>query len=430
MIILCIFYIILCIFYAFFLRNINVISKRLLLCFQIVWTIAFTLLVWNPINFYPINTYTYILVLVNVLSFSLGYYIIICKSKACKYFHITKLIANIERLSSNKYFKILSILILIYTTYIFATNIRTLLLYQSLSNVRDLYFEDADKLYGANFSLIRDFVLTPFSSIVTPIFAYLCYKRINIWTIIYGVFLFENASLSGGRFGYVKIFIGFLFVLFCILINEPQKKIIRFVSIITSVFFFIIISTTMLRSGNLTISTKSIADSKNETLEQFAIYVSGPIAALNYSIENDYVRKLGGHTFGAATFCSVDRLIQPIVKIFNPTRLPVSNDFIGFKQENLISIYPSHGTYNALYTAILFFWMDYGFLGVLILPFIIGSIFARSVINLFKTSNVASFVIVYWLFAKCLHSIFDYALISSLDLLFWCALLYWSKIRK
>ena len=62
---------------------------------------------------------------------------------------------------------------------------------------------------------------------------------------------------------------------------------------------------------------------------------------------------------------------------------------IGFKQKNMISISSDRNSYNALYTAVLFFYLDFGILGVIFLPFFFGMVFRYLIKLVYLKNNVA-----------------------------------------
>lgn len=405
----------------------DLLSKRILYCFLGIWFVAVVVVIWNPIDFYPISSYTFLLVYLNIISFTLGFISYKIPLKRISGSNLDRLGFNIDAFINNNVFRLVLGIAILYTTSLIIKNYQTMILYESLSYTRDAYFEDAGKLYGAHFVLLRDYFLNPLAIVLIPVFAYCCYKK-RIWESIFiGVFLLEHASLSGGRFDYARILFGLVFVIFCVWSKKISKRIVFAFGAVFAVFVGIIMITTMLRSGNLDISKEGINESQEDVSDQIALYIGGPIAALNYAIDNDYVNKMGGHTYGICTFNPFDHLLQPVIKFVNPQRLPASNKFIGYKQENMIRITPLTGGYNGLYTAILFFYMDFGVLGVLFLPFILG-LFVRFVFyNLYKCNNVPALALASWFFGKVLYSVFDFDAVSYLPVFYFLIYYIWSR---
>lgn len=411
-------------------KGMDATSKKILYCFLGIWFVALLIVVWNPFGFYPISVYTYFLVYLNVLSFVLGFSMLSTPKRLYKKFNVFKLETSIEVVLNSTVFKILMAITLLYTTALMVKNYQTVMLYQSLGELRVAYFEDPGKLYGTHYVILRDVLLNPLSIILTPIFAYSCYRK-KVWNIVLtGLFLFEHASLSGGRFGYVRIIFGLIFVMYCVYKIKVSKKNVLPLSALVGFYVGILIFTTMLRSSSFDMTKGSTSGTREEITSQIGIYVGGPIAALNYAVENDYISVMGGYRYGICTFSSVDRLIQPIAKIFDPSRLPASNKFIGYKQENLIGIAPQAERYNALYTAILFFYLDFGLIGVLFIPFLIGIFIRYLIFNLYRYANLPSLVLACWFFMKMMYSIFDYDFISVFYIFYFVLFFIWCHAKS
>ena len=139
---------------------------------------------------------------------------------------------------------------------------------------------------------------------------------------------------------------------------------------------------------------------------------------------------MGGYSYGVCTFCSVDRFLQPFLKVINPQRLPASNKFIGFKQDNMISISSERNSYNALYTAVLFFYLDFGLLGVIFLPFFFGMVFRYLIKLVYLKNNAAILSLASWIYVKFMTSNLDLYFISYLDILTVIALLIWINMAS
>ena len=421
-------------FFYIILRNIwqsriDRMSRLSIASFVIMWAFVVLTTLWNPGGMYPVSTYSFVLVFVNVVFFTIGFISIKNKKRNVNTWddrNFAYIFEHyVDKVVESRPFLVIIVLAVIYTSSRFFTNFQTMIISQSLSDVRGSYYENADALYGTGFSLIRDWILTPLSKISIPLFAYLLFKRKNSLCLLLGVYLFEYASLSGGRFGYATVIAGVFFVIICVFHYENKKKRYVIMGAMAGVFFFLLISVTLLRSGVMQISGSAAANNSETLSNQMAIYMTGPIGAFDYAIKKDYVNQLGGHTYGVATFCSIDRLLQPILKIIDPSRLPMSNAFIGYKQENMIRIFDFFGSYNALYTWILFFYMDFGFIGVVVLPLLFGILFRNLFIQFRRKPTVPMLVILTWMFDVCLHSIYDFSLISHMHPIMLIALWIW-----
>ncbi len=115
-------------------------------------------------------------------------------------------------------------------------------------------------------------------------------------------------------------------------------------------------------------------------LEQIGIYVLGPFRALDYAVNQPFMFQL---QFGRLTFAAIDEVIGLPMRILG-FDYPIMNRELGaIIQDDQIFIGTSE--FNALYTAVLRFYYDFGVPGVLGFSFLLGAV-VRSSVQWFQTS--------------------------------------------
>ena len=95
---------------------------------------------------------------------------------------------------------------------------------------------------------------------------------------------------------------------------------------------------------------------------------------------------------------------------------------ISFKQNETIQVSSDVPNFNALYTALFWFYLDYGILGIVVFPLLFGLLLRGSILLMLRHFNFANIILVFCIFHKIMHFVFDYSFITFHDLLFLLAL--------
>ena len=369
-----------------------------------------------------VSDYTILVMMFGVLSFSLGFLF-----KKIKY---SGGVANTVSYQINKVIKspiFISIICMlsIYVYVLLIVFFKQLFFYQSLSDVRTDYY--AHEMYGPQFAQLNTFLLQPFSIICLPVFAYLLFFKRNWKCLLIGFFLFGYYSLGGGRIDYMRILLALLFLMLIISekISIKTKRAMLFIIGGIAVGFIIVSSAG--RSEAIGVNREAL-EIGTETAKEHAItYSAGPIAAFDVAMEQDYVHRLGGYQHGGLTGSS---LIQMSNLFFSRLgfRIPQPLDkFVLIKQGDFIEIGDDYRSWNALYTANVFFYLDFGIVGVIVLPFFFGVLFRTLIGRLYKYRNLQFVIIVNYLFFVVVCSVMDFGFTSGYVLLLFIILYIWGR---
>ena len=311
------------------------------------------------------------------------------------------------KIHNSKFFILLVVIATVISIVLFAIMRVVLAQVGDLGEIRTMFYDGS--LFGGAIGWVMTFFLTPIHYICIPLFGYGLFFKRDWKTIIISVFLLSYVSLSGGRFGYLRIAAGVLFVLFC-MFNEIKLKrkqwMILIISLVGLVYFMALVS-----------NARSVYDGSffENTFYSFLHYLCGPMSAFDYAINNDYVRQMGGYTLGRLTFSSIDDLLYLFMRvlgfrIYNP--MPA---LIELKQDTQIVI--GDTTWNALYTAVLYYWLDGGIIGCVLFPFLIGIGF-RYLVRVFYYYRTWPFLVILALFFQVnMHSVSDFEFSSPFNLI-------------
>ncbi len=395
------------------------LSQRLLYLYLGYWFVA---LLWAVMQISGLNytsNYTLILLCINVLSFTIGYYMF--KISPSNKISVNQVEAAVELLMSKTYFKTLLIVSTVLALFLFSIYFQRIMYYQSIYDVRSEYYEN--ELYGGWFPYLNYFLLWPLAIVVMPVFAYSIFYKRNIYTLIMAIYLVAYESLSGARGGYVTIIIGFVFVIYC-LFNAVKRSNPRSIVILASsvvALLLIIFLTTAGRMGIVGSSKNAVKEGMDETFYQIGIYTAAPIVAFDYSIKNNYSSQIGGLKYGKLTLASVEELYNLFASRIGMA-VPMSDlqKFYSIKQKEFIVVGNNESVtahYNALYTVALWFYLDFGLIGVIIIPFICGIFVRWIILQTYRRFSVPMLAVCFVASSYMINSVKDFYLHSGYALL-------------
>ena len=419
------FIIILAILYYILLSSMRIDkpSKIVLVVFSAYWFFALYMSTLSPYGLDIPSLGTYVMLVVLVISFTLGFLIVrpITKFKPS---YEKSLQLSCSQLVDNIFFKVVVVVVAGYTLSKLIIFRDSLILYQSSAMMRDGFFDGS--LYGAEFPYINLF-LSPLFVFLSPIFFYQCFHKRNIFCICNGLFLLGYTIISVSRFGFVRIFLAFFLMEFVLSASQFTKKRKLIISgIIGVIAFFAIALTTIVRSEGI---GSSLSSGEEKTQEHLITYTCGPIVAFDKAIHNHYVEDVGGYQWGGLTLTSFESLLKMVLDKTIGVDINVSINNFSFKQERIIRVGKNH-TWNALYTAAAFFYLDLDVIGIAIFPFLIGVLFRLAMIAFFRRPSYAALVIVYMFFKGAVFSVIDYDFVDPFYSLMLIGLVLYESIHK
>lgn len=402
------------------------LSKTVIYSYVGVWAIAFITSTLRLYGLYEVSNYSMILLMLHVLAFTVGFWAFPIPKSCAAQIDVKEIKPHVEKLYNQVWFKFLVVVSTILMMFFFS-KYYALIAVKDLAEIRGDYYDGV--LYGPFFGSIKEFIFTPVSLLLLPLFAYSSfYKRDWIWLLM-GFFLMVSMTLSGGRLGYIRIAVIFFFIIVCVFNGVKNKFKFFTISLVTLLsLFFILTVTTSSRLGQS--FSGNLKSASELTVQQMVEYVEMPVGAFNYAIENDYLGKMGGYSYGRLTFCGVEAVAYSVLgKVGIPVHRYVA-DLAPLQQESLIPIADEEQTWNALYTSVLYYYLDLGLVGVIIFPFLFGLLFRFLIKKLYNLRNVFMIIIVATVFYKVILSVLQFGMGSHVELIVLILLYYFANKNK
>lgn len=391
-------------------KNVDSVSKRIYVPYILIWGAGLYLSRQGINGMFMPHDSTIIILLVHLMSFTTGYLYVKINPKTSTLCRNDKLPLTIEILIKNKLFKVIFYITLFYCLYLLLRFTDLILFYGAMGEFRQEYFEGG--IYGKLYEVLNPLVLLPFVMILMALFGYLVINRSNIYTYLIGLYLLVHSSLKAGRGAFVNIILAVVYSFFCMAdFNGVHKKstrklyilIIGFIVFIYSIMSFMSIG----RDGNLDFNSQSLKDGIEMTNEHVVSYVSGPIVAFDIAIRSDWEQKIGGHQYGRIILAPFDDLLYYLSMIMHPILgTPIHERPIvkvaKFTQE---SFDIGNMSWNALYTSCFYYYLDFGIIGVLVIPFIMGVLVRLLIKKFYQYQSFSLYSLLCMVFLIMINSI-------------------------
>lgn len=394
----------------------DITSRRMLKIFVIYWLISIVLTFFQIYGIPEVSSYTYILVILGVFSFCIGYLLIARKRNNTLHISKDDISKQVEGVVDNVPYLVVLIIASIYIYILLVVFFGRIMYYGSLSNVRTDYY--SGELYGPMFPQINAFILRPLYLFTLPVFAYLILYKRNWVCFLSGFYLFGYESLGGGRIGYIRIVLAVVFLAYCLLGTfEKHKRKGRFVAIFGGVLIFALLSVvSAARKGETGKDVDTGMFGVQTASKHIVLYTAGPIAAFDYSIEHDYKSYIGGYQYGNLTLTPVTSFLNLFTSKLGFSFHKSLNDLLEYKQGTYVTL-SDELQWNALYTANLYFYNDLDIFGVILFPLLFGIIISSLITKLYKFKSLPLVMLISFCFWCMMDSVLDYAFTSAYDFL-------------
>lgn len=396
----------------------------------------------NPYGLHPVSARTYLLMLLNIGSFVLGFAVMRVKFNSDL---IKKGVpSGVNEFLQSKKLKILLIICVSSTLYIYYLQSSVVVLY-NLGYLRDNFYELMFE--GKSWlAFLYVCILSPMFDILLIVFFYLViYCR--RWKYIYSMlaFIIPFVFLAGGRTRAMMLSVYFLFACIsnCLLNEFPEtkKKLvfgrrqILLVSIMIIGLFSVFVYTSSLRLGNTEASKDAMKMGLEKSLTQMCTYSVGPIRAFDYALDHNYLEKIGGYKYGRATIGGLESFIERTLRHGAMIDFQsVTKETVQYLQENDIVIGKGNeNSFNFAYTNAIYHYFDFGASGILVFPFIFGFLFHYYVKILSYYKTFPAFLLVGLFFEISIYSVFSLRTATDPGLIpLFVLLMLWIKkdIRK
>lgn len=416
------------------------LSKILIFLYLFWWMVWLFLSTLNVYGLFPVLPKTYLLILLSLGMFLLGY--LFANDNRNKSMDIRIGFPEIK-IKSNKIFNTVLVICSIILGYFFAKYIY-LSFTLPVDQLRMIRFSVGALFPTTKILLLFNFFIEGFVYFLYAIIAYfIISKDIKNFTFILSVFcLVCYAGIGSGRAPILYEIMAITLLFFSKRFSSKfvevkvendikrQKKRKISIIVLAAVFppLFIYASwLTAYRLGLTSFSFQTIVLGANELLQQFIIYFTGPFRALEYGIEN-FAPEVP-YFWGGATFAGVNELAYAAFHLAG-MEITNFNYIIGsYLQDNVVLV--GINTFmNYSFTNIMIFYFDFGIAGVAIMSFLFGFFSRKSVILFEKRPCIPTLVLLVLIFQAMIFSVFSWVLQSPATTIVIIACLIWTALAQ
>ncbi len=263
-----------------------------------------------------------------------------------------------------------------------------------MSYARIIRFELGYMLKSPFELLLYNYIIQSIVSVITLLIPIHILNRKYRNPIVYiGIIIvLLNSQIGKGRMIIFELIIYFILAFIIYFYDEIWKH--------TKKYWYIIIAIigiggigmvflTLVRLRTDFTSIESIRINLKATFDQVILYFTGSIRAFDYSLINNYrdnIISQYGHTWGGATFAGINEVVVMFFRGLG-REIPTVNMMLGTLTQPAIFI-GENIQYNAFYTAVFNFYMDFGVFGILLFSGLFGAYSSFVIRKTLKSNNV------------------------------------------
>jgi len=365
------------------------------------WCVSLIISLFNPYELNAVSPYIYALVSIGYTSCFVGY---AYKTKrVCRYEMPVGYELQIKELYHLRFVQFSFFASFLLVAYLASTQWQVILLQGALGNLKldffELVFNNNSALY-----LLYQVLAFPIFHLSSALVSYNVIKgRDWKYTTLMFIYILLFCFLGGKR-GYFAIFFEYIIIvaIFAVLISKNRKKgeLKSLVKKVGGMLTVILVGAAYMTalSGGVEYDKDRIKESNGKNIDNMIIYNVGAYRAFEYALNNDYLGKAGGYQYGRASFGGfLDYYGSSVLSTIGLPIRRVSDSTMKLLQDNEISIGKDRN-FNYIYTSFMYFYFDFGILGILFISFFFGR-FLRYCVELSVMDNsIVSFALICYLF--------------------------------
>ena len=415
------------------------LSQKTIIAYLSWWSLWLVISTLNPFGVFPVANRVYLLLLLNVFMFTLGFVLYGQIRRRQK----GRLLENgtfKRTVLNNSMFKLVLIVLLAAVGYLFFKYLAILNLKGAAGGRTTLF--DVGELFVNKYEIFfYGLAIKPFAEVLAVVFiCLLIFKRKPLILTLCSAFIFIYGAIGSGRMYYasIVIFLGYVLYLKKQILSkgifefQPVKKATHegakrkfLLGVLLLLVVLLMAFITAQRLGYSGSKGEVLLSGGREFFKQSVWYMTGSFRALDYALAQDYAG-MTGYFHGRATFAGFDSLTKLVVHGLGGTYESANNVIIPMLQETLL-ISPEIN-YNFAYTNVLVHYLDFGIWGVAIFPFLFG-LFSRSMYCKFKeTPTFPLLALIVCLFFSMIITVFKWPYQFSNEVIVMVALYLWHWI--
>ena len=398
--------------------------------FVVYWFLSLCISTFNPYNLNAVSDRSYMLLILNVLSFVLGFSVVkIAPQVKYSYNDLSYILKfNINKLLQNNIFKIIIIGNIILCIHIFSIYSQYLVFGEGRVDAMIEMSNDINQLSA----IIFTFVCPPLFYISSVLLAYMIinYRKWGMILLLL-TYVISYSIIGGGRVAFLVILIGVFFVKYVgkNIFSKKERSLSSkdfFIVVTISVIMLTIMSwLSAIRDGYTVLSWETLKYGNNKLNKEFITYSLIPFRLFDYAINNNYIDIIGMH-YGMASLDGLNRYAHIILNKFGISIPLITLKTTQFLQDNWISV-GTNMVANYSYTNALYHYLDFAEFGIFIFPFAFGILYRIIIKKYYKNASLAGFFLLFYLFYVLVHTIFTWHIQKTFSLAFIIICLYLSN---
>lgn len=303
---------------------------------------------------------------------------------------------SVETVVKNKLFIFLFIICFCFTAILFYRQ-RMLLALYTLSDMRGDFMDMILEGSGGAYLFYNIIGVGMFNFVLSLLVYMVLFER--KWKYIAILFIYASiwAIVSGGRAQVMNF--GFYFLSTYIIADHiqsvkngkesryrftPKAKV--FISILFIIMLFSMSIVTFMKHSTGKIDKEAVTEGVADLGMDFGEYSAGPIVAFDIG-RNDKGIMTKENQYGAATFSGTDYFLYIALRRFGIHKKPSHNITTHVLQDEIINIAPDR-RWNYAYTSCMYYYYDFGVLGVIFYPLLFGFLVRKLISRLYESSNI------------------------------------------
>ena len=371
----------------------DTVSRRLSLTYVSYWVISLLLCYVNPFDYFKVSDSTYWLLLGHLVAFMIGFVLFKARNSINE---INVSNFSVNKVTKNKLFIILFIICFVFVLVLFYRQ-RMLVALYTLGELRgdfmSMILADSGFAY-----LFYEIVGTGMFHFTLCLLSYmLLFERKWFWICILFVYDVIWAVVTGGRAQVMTL--GFYFLSMYIIADYIQSikngtkskytfstkaKLMISLFVIGLVLSLSIVSFMKQSTGD--VDEEALVEGMSRLGMDIGEYSAGPIVAFDQGMKDSEIIPKK-YQYGAATFCGTDYFLYIAFRRFGIHEKTSYDETTHVFQEALMKIAPDRG-WNYAYTSCMYYYHDFGVLGVILISFLFGIITRRLISRLYVSADI------------------------------------------
>lgn len=350
----------------------------------------------NPLNLYKVSEYTYFLIIISIISFMIAFCMIskkLIKKKPNLKIINKKIEKTLNKLLKSKIFISIVIINLI---LVIIYKMKYELVIQDLPK-QEIRMARFNALFSSAFeTLFFNYIITGIINILSIVFS-ICLVRKKLKNFLFVLIMCNILIYSLIGYGRIIYFNILLYIIITMLLSNNirnylnRKFLLKFV-LFCFIVFVIFTAMVYMRIGkkNLSLGENIVLSLKNQT-EQAIEYLVGEYRLLDNFVQKGF-ENFDFYTLGRATFAGVEEILLYPIKALGVQVESFNND-ISYYTQKAILIGENNSYFNAYYTCIMNYYLDFGILGVIVYPILHSILILFALRNYYTQKNIFSLML-------------------------------------